>query len=576
MLVYGDHEQTAETGDVLARIRALHAEAATTTGIERHHLLVRALILSGQLLQGVADAEAEEAQADQPGPATLAITDLLRAFARQVLRSWDGDVTSSPLPFPDPGALPTSVRLRRPEGFAFYVLYPEAYAIAARRLPEPPAVVLGLRSIGTTLGAIVAEATGADLFATLRPAGDPFDRTVRSGPRLVEALVPFRDGVHAVVDEGPGLSGSSFGATADWLEQSGVPSGKVVFLPGHAGDLGPQAKPEHRNRWARATRPVVGPNDIFGRDWSRLLAWTENLTGPAIGPVLPLDGGRWRDLAKGGETWPADPQRERMKLLVTTASGRWLLKFAGLDEIGAAALDRARTLAEAGFGVPPAGYRHGFLVEPWLDDARPLGSERARNDPAVLDHVARYLAFRSRAFPAGLDEGASAAELLAMIRRNAGLALGETAGEALAAAWQARVGELDRTRRRVMTDNRLHRREWLVTSDGRFIKTDAVDHAFAHDLVGCQDIAWDMAGTAIEFGWPRERMQMLAARVDALGGGPLCPAWLDFAALAYPAFQIGLATMARDGLAHAPAERTLWDTEIERYETALRRELARL
>jgi hypothetical protein len=85
-----------------------------------------------------------------------------------------------------------------------------------------------------------------------------------------------------------------------------------------------------------------------------------------------------------------------------------------------------------------------------------------------------------------------------------------------------------------------------------------------------------MAGTAIEFGWPRERMQMLAARVDALGGGPLCPAWLDFAALAYPAFQIGLATMARDGLAHAPAERTLWDTEIERYETALRRELARL
>ena len=52
--------------------------------------------------------------------------------------------------------------------------------------------------------------------------------------------------------------------------------------------------------------------------------------------------------------------------------------------------------------------------------------------------------------------------------------------------------------RRVETDNRLHAWEWLHTPDGRLLKTDALDHHAGHDLIGCQDITWDIAGATVE------------------------------------------------------------------------------
>ena len=63
--------------------------------------------------------------------------------------------------------------------------------------------------------------------------------------------------IFAVVDEGPGLSGSSFGAVADWLETHGVDRGRIRFYPGHGGEPGAQAAPAHRERWRAADRHVV-------------------------------------------------------------------------------------------------------------------------------------------------------------------------------------------------------------------------------------------------------------------------------------------------------------------------------
>jgi len=58
-----------------------------------------------------------------------------------------------------------TVRVKVPEGFAFYTLYPEQYCAAASRWCDEHAtsarrvLVVGVRSIGTSLSALVADAS---------------------------------------------------------------------------------------------------------------------------------------------------------------------------------------------------------------------------------------------------------------------------------------------------------------------------------------------------------------------------------------------------------------------------------
>ncbi len=113
-------------------------------GIERHSMLVGALIEVGQLLQGVADEGCE----------TAALDGYVLGLAKSVLQSWDsGFAEAGVLPSAPAADLPERVELRLPEGFAFYSVYPEAYAEAARKLRlSGPARVIGIRSIGTALG----------------------------------------------------------------------------------------------------------------------------------------------------------------------------------------------------------------------------------------------------------------------------------------------------------------------------------------------------------------------------------------------------------------------------------------
>ncbi len=86
--------------------------------------------------------------------------------------------------------LPESVNVSTPEGYAFYGVYPEAYAEAARRFlreRRPAGVVaIGIRSIGTSLSAVVAavlEQHGClEDSCTVRPRGHPFDRYLDLSP----------------------------------------------------------------------------------------------------------------------------------------------------------------------------------------------------------------------------------------------------------------------------------------------------------------------------------------------------------------------------------------------------------
>jgi hypothetical protein len=581
MLVYGDAATIEDAGDKRARILQSVAEAsAMPAGVIRHAALVAAFIEAGELAQGVADAAFTERGQDGRTPAQDAAMGFLLDLAGLVRLSWDsGFRRIAPLRAAAlRGArLPDRIRVKRPEGYAFYALYPEAYREAARGLAPERLRVVGLRSIGTGLAAMVAAAAGAPAPVTLRPVGHPFRRELALADSLRAELTADPAARFAIVDEGPGLSGSSFGAVADFLEDHGVAPERIRFFPGHVGDLGPQASPRHRARWAKVTRPVVDFDALCLRapdPAHRLETWAAGLVGEPEAPLEDLSGGAWRARAFAREAdWPpANVGQERRKFLMRTRTGAWLLKFVGLGREGERKLAPARTLADAGFAPEVAGYRHGFLVERWIEPARPL--DAASDDPAALVAVmGRYLAFRAGAFLARPEQGASLDDLLAMARHNAAAALGPDWARRLDGFAPDRAA-LERRVRRVETDNRLHAWEWLRRPDGRLVKTDALDHHAAHDLVGCQDIAWDVAGAVVEFDLDAAEQRRLCAILARETGRAVDPGLLAVLLPCYLAFQMGSAALAADALAGWPAEAARLRAAAGRYAERLRAVLA--
>src|SRR6476646_1620462 len=171
------------------------------------------LIRFGEVEAAVADMLSPEI--DQPLP----VLQELRAIG---IRLAAGDASALDRLPPLPEELCISV----PEGYAYYALYPEDYAAAAQRFLRETrprqAVVVGIRSIGTSLSSVVAatlEQAGCNVSSfTVRPHGHPFDRTVHWQGVDIEPNAWF-----LIVDEGPGLSGSSFAAVARRLSELGVP-----------------------------------------------------------------------------------------------------------------------------------------------------------------------------------------------------------------------------------------------------------------------------------------------------------------------------------------------------------------
>jgi hypothetical protein len=159
-----------------------------------------------------------------------------------------------------------------------------------------------------------------------------------------------------------------------------------------------------------------------------------------------------------------------------------------------------------------------------------------------------HIALRSYE-PTGAARGASPAQLLEMVRRNAGLALGASAGAALE-RWRPALAELAARARPIEVDARMHAWEWLVGAGGRLVKTDGVDHHAGHDLVGCQDVAWDVAGAIVELALaPAEACRL----IELLGG--VDRELLAFLHPAYLAFQLGRHALAIDVAAPADAVR---------------------
>jgi hypothetical protein len=557
MLVYGDRSETADPAAVLASLReALAGLAAAPPGIARHSRLVAGLIEAGRLQQGVADTDFEACGVDRRSEPSERLGRLVYDLARAACRSWEGAPGIDLPAVPAPDGLPPTVEMRTVEGYAFYAVYPEAYAEAARRLRlSGPPCVIGIRSIGTSLAAVAAAALGAPQPVTVRPVGHPFARRLALAPELAAEIL--RPGAHyVVVDEGPGLSGSSFGAVADWLEGEGVPRDRIAFLPSHGGAPGGEASAAHRARWAEIQRI---PGDFGPRLGALAAAWLEEAIGALDGPLEEISGGGWRrHVYADPADWPAaDPQGERRKFLARSGGETWLVKFAGLGQAGAAKLARARALHAAGLAPELLASVNGFLVERWHGDA-------PRGRPP-LDAVVRYLAARASLFPARPEQGASLGQLLEMSRRNIGLALGDAAARALD-RWEPLLPGLAERVSSVETDNRLDLHKWVEAAPGRWLKTDALDHHAAHDLVGCQDIAWDVAGAVVELDLGEDEAARLRGAAD--------PGLTAFYRIAYPAFRLGEATLAARRMGHDPDEKARLEAKAAGYIRRIRHALA--
>jgi hypothetical protein len=583
MIVYGDPSFEQPSGTLAARLREhVTAAASRATGAGGATLdLFRALLIeAGQLEQAGLDA------APRPGggDAYSGVTDALaRAFvaaaspcpgdARSYLVAVLAEVAGrlGPLACPDGKA----VRVKVPEGFAFYTLYPEQYCAAAERWVAAHAaerdgrlaVVVGVRSIGTSLSAVVAavlaRAGWATCRLTVRPTGHPYARHVDL--RLPASVDPS-SALALVVDEGPGHSGSSMAAAAQALANAGIGRRRISFFPGHPGPPGHAASEAVRAWWDATPRHVVTPDDLRWGGLSLrevLSARAADLVGRPVARIEDLGGGAWRrQFYADPAQWPAAyaPFERSKYLCAMDGGGAVLWKFAGLaagadGRSGAdAAVSRVEALAGGGWTARPLGSAMGFVATPWVN-GQPL--TRADATPDVLAHVGRYVAVAGMC--AGMidteQQRAGHERLAEMLYWNTRESLGEEAAlrtrQLADAARAAAPGEPVPA----YGDGRLAPHEWLRTADGRILKTDAAGHDADHTVVGRQPVAWDLAGAMVEWGLGEVSSLPLVDAFRAAGGGEIPRESMSFHLAAYAAFRVGMSSMCADMSGKDPDER---------------------
>ncbi|MER8367393.1 hypothetical protein [Mesorhizobium sp. M1348] len=551
MIVYGDHKRIESA----RHVRGSACDAAghiadMPSGIERHAALVGLFIRASELVQGLADAEFEANGMDRNSLQRIAGANLLVGLARDVGRSWGaGFAIDGPIDAEVPRMLAEldcdgEILTGTAEGFAHYALYPESYFVAARQSGlDANTCVIGIRSIGLGLAAMVAAAIGAPAPVSVRPTDHPFRRRLAADPELIGGWRTRPSADFAVVDEGPGLSGSSFHAVVAWLQALGIDAGRIHLFPSHSGGPGPEASADSREAWTVCQKHTADFERTFpaGSAVPTLRDWVARTIGSTEVSLIETSGGEWRRLHYGSQDhWPPVHRGfERRKFVASAGREKWSVKFVGLGEIGMHKAETARRLHDAGFGPDVAGLCHGFLVERWIDGTT---LDRARHSKEkVVAHLARYLSWRAANLPAS-EPGASLEALADMAVQNTSEALGESRATELR-NWFSRQAP-PKTMQRVEIDGRLHPWEFILSRGGRLVKTDALDHCRSHDLIGCQDIAWDIAGARVEYSLSNAATAALCKAVEATTSRPVDANLVHYYEPCYLAFQLGLWSMA--------------------------------
>jgi hypothetical protein len=494
--------------------------------------LLTTLLCAGELECGTVDAEC-------PAEGIQQITDGLAESLVGFKKPEHKDLLRLVSAFCPPNQISISV----PEGFAYYALHPLSYSEAVTtkltNLANHIAVV-GIRSIGTTLSAMVVAGLRKQRKQasriTVRPQGHPYNRELRlSGEQqkfVARALAKQAD--FLVVDEGPGLSGSSFLSVAEALVAQHVPTEQITLICGHephfeqfrANDGEQRAQ---NFRWVAVDgnpRRSEEAADFIGRG-----DWRER---------------QFADRSAWPETWTSF---ERLKYVPSPGQSQArLFKFLGLGHYGDEVFRREQCVAQAGFGPAPHRESDGFASFP-LVSARPMGAADLHED--VLRRLAEYCAFRAKAFPAPVSDLDALQE---MTQHNLA-----QLGVELPVALQLE--------RPVIADGRMQPHEWLFTLEGKMLKTDSGSHGDDHFFPGPIDIAWDLAGAIVEWRMNQQQMDALLAHYGRLSGDNTASRIDDFIA-AYTTFRAAYCLMAANAL-YGSDETIRMQSASERYRNRL-------
>lgn len=239
MIVFGDPQFSERLSVTLARLRRRAGKVRRDSLDELRGILIEC----GQVEQAVADSDESPAFYEQEFRTitNLAAHVFCTAYAKKNSEppriSIHADPSLSLFREKLAQDFPYDIllTLKIPEGYEFYTLYPEQYCISAARWAEEhpekkQVLVVGLRSIGTSLSAVVAtilnEIGVETTRITTRPKGNPFQRTATFPEEL------WCEIQHAlIVDEGPGISGSSMAAVAVALVAKEIPPEEISFFP---------------------------------------------------------------------------------------------------------------------------------------------------------------------------------------------------------------------------------------------------------------------------------------------------------------------------------------------------------
>lgn len=414
-------------------------------------------------------------------------------------------------------AMPPSVRMNVPEGFAYYALHPLDFgecAITGKR--GDTFAVVGIRSIGTVLSAVLAASIGAQGTSvarrTVRPTGHPYDRVLQFND-LETAWVNAhkqRGSTFVIVDEGPGLSGSSFLATAEALANLGVPRDCILMSGTHPVDPQQLCSRDAVARWQRF-------------NWRHV----DSTLSRRFAALAPMGAGEWRRTAFCfQDEWPACwPEMERLKFL--SKDGRQLLKFDGFGSFGESVRDRGELAFRSGFGPQLEDAGDGMTAYR-LIPGRPLHPEDVSE--SRLARVADYCAFRASEFKVQPRTGG---ELESMVRFNFTQEFGEEPNFPEGSLNPACA---------VIADGHMQPHEW-IPYDRTVLKLDGATHGDDHFYPGPTDIAWDLAGTFIEWNLDANQSDVLLRRFRDRSG-VRADAQLPWFLLAYATFRMAYCKMA--------------------------------
>lgn len=424
-----------------------------------------------------------------------------------------------------------SLRVSDPEGFSYYALHPLDFKDFFQQFEHlPHAAVIGIRSIGTTLSAIAAatlvqQCTTVERI-TVRPAGHPYNRETHftSGQ---ERWIENRRRLGAtffVVDEGPGLSGSSFLSVAEALINAGVSAPSIRLIGTRQFETAQLCATDAAERWSRFR---------FHRVSSRI---STHFSG-----LMSLGGGNWRSTLLDPQTeWPASwTAMETTKYLSEDRNS--IFKFEGFGHFGERVRARTQLLYEEDFTPQHANAGEGISKYHFVEGV-PLRRVDLSKD--ILDRIAEYCLFRANAFG---TNGVDSKQLKQMTEFNFSQETGRTL--------ESSMLNLE-TDVPVVSDNRMHPHEWIRSKTGHVLKVDASQHGDDHFFPGPTDITWDLAGAIIEWNMDPASAIYLLDRFHHCSGYDASPKVQSYL-IAYSAFRMAYCEMAGNSVSDGGEQRRL-------------------